>query len=181
MKNRSKAYLLVFSLLGVVVLGGVFAKSLEPESLEGPTAVTGGALVVTPDILVYSQGAEAIIVGTVKEIVDYPNQTYIPLLNAKIEVEEALRGDPAMTDVVVMIPAPTQNVLLEDTVTLAEGERVLLFLKTDASGNIVVIGHDAGKCLVDENDNVTGEPVFTMPLADLKAKIRDALEQSNTK
>lgn len=180
MKGRSKKYLLGISLLCVLVLGGLFAKTIEPKATDTPTSIGPlSSLVVTPDILTYSQGAAAIVIGTVKEVVDHPNQTGTPytqpILDAQVQVDEVLKGDPNMQSVPVMMIGTSENVQMEDNVTLKQGEHVLLFLGTDGEGNYVVFAEDAGKCLIDKDGNVTGAPVFTMPLAVLENKIREAL------
>lgn len=186
MKDRSKKYLLVFSLLGVVVLGGLFAKSITDESAslsdESTPFTFVSSSIVTPDVSVYSQASAAIIVGTVKGTTDHPNQTDTPytrtVLDAQIEVEEVLKGDPDMTNLNVMMMLPSENEWIEDNATLVPGERVLLFLAMDLDGNYRIFAGNAGKCLIDKEDNVINDwSVFTMPLADLKIKIHEALLQ----
>lgn len=181
MKNRNHISPLVFSLLGVLVLGGLFAASIEPESVEESASLDLiSSLVVAPDIGVYTEEASMIVVGEVSEVVERPNSTG-GVLDAKIDIEEILKGDPSMTDVTVMMIGSSENTWVEDGVILKQGEKVLLFLGTDGEGNYVVFAGDAGKCLIGKDGNIIGDPVFTMPLSDLKAKIRAALEQSNTK
>ncbi len=186
MKDRSKVYLLGFSLLGVLVLGGLFAKFIEPASIEEPSSFDlVSSLVVTPDISVYTKEAAMIVVGEVSEVVGHPNNTGIPfagsVLDAKIDIEEILKGDPSMTDVTVIMIGNSENTWIEDGVILKQGEKVLLFLGTNGEGDYVVFAGDAGKVVIDKDGNALGAPVFTMPLVDLKAKIRAALEQSNMK
>lgn len=180
MKDRNKKYLLAFSLLSVVILGGLFAKSFDDKST--PFTFVSSSI-VTPNVAVYSQASAAIIVGTVKELTDHPNLTDTPytrtVLDARIEVEEVLKGDPTMTSLDVMIMLPFENEWIEDNATLVPGEKVLLFLAVDTEGNYVIAAGDAGKCLIDEKGNVTNDwAVFTMPLAELKVQIRDSLAQS---
>lgn len=183
MKWRNKKYLLGFSF--VIVMGVLAGKSLIPYPSQVTPELSDSIdyLIVAPDIRVYTKESAAIVIGEVKEVVDRPNNTGTPftrsILDAKIDVSEVLKGDPKMSTVtVMMIGGQLENGdNVEDGVILKSGERVILFLGIDNSNNYVVFAGSAGKGLIDKNNNVTGYPVFTMPLAELKAKIQDALIQ----
>jgi len=158
----------------VLIFGSLFAKFFEPETIEGSDPIDlVSSLVVAPDISIYSGTAIIIIVGEVSEVIDRPNANNV--LDAKIKVDEVLKGDPDINSVTVMMIGTSKNEWIEDSVMLTQGEKVLLFLGTNGEGDYVVLGGAVGKALIDENNNVIGEPVFTMPLEELKAKIKDAL------
>lgn len=189
MKATTKKIFLSFTVLAALTTGGLFGRSFISWFIPttNPTnhiiSDSIDAVIITPDIKVYSEGSSAIIVGTVKEVVDHSNKTGIPstriVKDAHVDISEVLKGDPSMTTVsVYLLGGFTGSDAPEDEVLLQPGEKVLLFLGKDSEGNYVVAGQSAGKCLIDKDGNVTGAPVFTMPLALLETKIREALASS---
>lgn len=163
------------SLLFLVVLGSVFVRyrSSNPVGQQTISSMGVSSIAVKPDISVYTQAAVAVITGKVGDISNnYTN----------VDVKEVLKGDAGMTNMNVLVHRPADGELTsEDSAVLNPGENVLLFLCKNSSGDYVVCGEAAGKCLIDKDNNVIGDPAFTMPLAELEAKIRVNLSAPQTR
>lgn len=185
----NKKYLLSLSLLATVFVAVLIVKYddalTQPSSDESTeTSVTmlpPSNSIVIPDIKTYSDQAAAIVVGTVKEVVNDSNQK--GLVHSKVVVEEVLKGQNLPTVLGVDLQGGWSEgdlkvIFTDETANLVVGERVLLFLWKDPTGAYRIFAEDAGKCLIDKDGNVTGASVFTMPLALLETKIREALASS---
>ena len=179
MKIKNKKYLLGFSLLIFFAIGGFLEKPLMTWLY--PPIFSVHSIVITRDINVYTQSADAIVVGEVVEVSDpyFREGTQMIQRDVMVNVDEVLKGDEDMTDVTLIVEGGQigrKRVIMEDGVRLTEGEKVLLFLGTNSDDEYVVFAGPYGKYLIDENDEVSSIGDFVMALDDLKAEIADDLE-----
>ena len=169
--------------LSVVILSGIFVGKTfishpmtSNQSMSGamdsssstPVIDSMDSIIVAPDIKVYSETAEAIIVGTVEK-----NENN----NANISISEVLKGDSGMKSMNLFVP----NSQVEDAPIFVKGEYALFFICKNSAGEYLVCAGDAGKVLIDKDGNTKGAAAFTMTFAELKSKISDALKASIAK
>lgn len=129
-----------------------------------------GYSIVDRDIARYAQAAEMIVIGKVKSISDpYFRGNTTPLQDATLEVEEILKGDKSMKEIIVGRIAEEIEVSMEEqndlemlqnslkgkSGKLKEGERVLLFLARSPEDGYMIYGLDYGKFLVDDENRVS--------------------------
>lgn len=185
MKSLNKNYFWGLGLALCLVLGFFLGKSFFTPSgtyIEAPDAIY-----VARDITSYTNQADVIVVGTVREVNDpyITSATGITLLqDAQVDVLEVLKGDRNMKNVKVSRLADQiegfspENIsaLKGKTGLLKPGEKVLLFLGKDSAGDFVVFGGPYGKYLIDEINGVSGEGDFRMTLDHLKSQIQETLK-----
>lgn len=150
-----------------------------------------GVSVVDRDIESYSENAKIIVIGKVTEVGDpYFMGSITPLQDATLEIEEVLKGDNSMKEIIVgriaeqiEVSMEEQNNLekLQDSLKgkegiLKHGERVLLFLAESMEGGYMIYGLNWGKFLIDESNNVSSVGSFRMSLREFKKTIVDLLE-----
>lgn len=178
MKIKSKK-LLVLTMFACLVMGGLLVKPIH--SFIYPSVSFMHSVVIARDINLYIQSADAIVVGEVNEVSDpyFLQGTKMIQKDVIINVSEILKGDNDITDVSVVVQGGQigrKKIIVEDGVQLREGEHVLLFLGTNSENEYVVFAGPYGKYLIDENNTVTSIGDFAMDLDDLKAEIKDSLE-----
>lgn len=183
MKKIKHAYRLLFSLTLFLLAGILVGRSyvslsageqkstmLEPDSIQA----VGG-------IPMYTDRATMIIVGKVKTVVDHPNDTNIPytrsVLDAVVEVNSVLKGDPQIREVTVKMIGGQEGMVSsgEGFITLSPEENVLLFLVQDSDGDTVVLGDSYGKYSIDRSGKAIGADGLKLDLIELKNQIADAL------
>lgn len=190
MKVTNKKYLLGFSLLACLVMGGLLTKFIFGGFFQPATTYVDSVdhLYMGGGVSVYTQNADAIIIGEVKEVTD----PYLPKgggisvqQDGKVDIKEVLKGDIKMTTVTITeLADQVEGFTIDGGVPslkgrpglLRPGENVLLFLGTTNEGNYVVFAGPYGKYLIDQNNNVTSIGDFRMSLSDLKAQIQEALK-----
>ncbi|MEK9160064.1 MAG: hypothetical protein AAB383_05025 [Patescibacteria group bacterium] len=145
---------------------------LEVQDPNEMNVVSNGSVIGRDADGLYSEEANAIIIGTVESMGMDGGQPYT---DATITIEEVLKGDENLSTVSVEVRNPLSSLWVEDSASLFIGERVLLFLGTDANGDYVIFAGELGKYTIDENEEVTSIAEFKMPLADVKAKIEARL------
>jgi hypothetical protein len=188
MKFTNKKYILGLSFLACLILGVVFGKSIISQ-IYHPSVIymdIPSHLYIGGGIPVYAQEAPTIIIGEVKNIgepihIDNGTITQPTQQEINIDVTEVLKGDTSIKNISVFtnIEKTVDGVPVAE-VSFKQGEKVLLFLGEDFSGNYVTFAGPAGKYIIDNNDNVSsssGSDIFLkISLADAKTKISDAMK-----
>lgn len=143
--------------------------------------------------------SDTVVTGRVEKVESFWSADGETILTqARIAVDEAVKGDVSSREITVEYPGgEVDGIALEvsDTAPLVEGERVLLFLKASESGNISseslasnfkpvfnIAGRAQGKYTIDHN-GIASKSGFSLanghelvereiPLSELIAKIR---------
>lgn len=186
MKPRNKKLLLGIGILAclILVLGAMFWKRVVstfyiPFSNYGG----GGAAYIRGSIPIDSQESSLIIIGVVKDV-GVPISRGMPNLvdrqffqNINVDVNEVLKGGTSMKSVKVVTDVDqSPDGTFTPEVSFKPGEKVLLFLGEDSTGNYGVFVGAGGKFLIDENNEVSGMFVYKMPMSDMKAEVSDAMK-----
>ena len=177
---------LAASLLAIGTAGGLLgvAYAVQHEIEPSPTATTTLVMhqsVLARDITVYARAADAIVIGTVKDVHAPRFQPGVRFVerSAIVDVTEEIKGSFPDGTVTVALPGGTAQgltVLVEDSAELAAGERVLLFLGTNTANEYVIFAGPLGKYALDGRDIATSPGDFKMPLAELQSEIFEALD-----
>jgi hypothetical protein len=182
MKLTNKKFLLGFSLLACLILGVVFGKSFISQfyssvsNIESPSyAYVGGG------VPVYAQHAVTVIIGDVKDVkplYDKGNSGVISQQAVTIDVKEVLKGDANMKSLSMLVDAGpiAFGAPPESGVVFNQGEKVLLFLGKDGSGNYFLYAGPNGKYLIDQNDNAISFSGEKVSLAYARAQISYAVK-----
>lgn len=183
----NKKYIAI-SIFGCLILGIIIYKPIMSVFQHTETLIDApDAIYMARDITTYTQQSDLIIIGKVTEVNDpyVIGDTVTLQQDAQIDVQEVLKGDPAIKSVKVEGLAnqieggywPEKLATLKGTYgLLVSGEKVLLFVGKETSGRYVVFAGPLGKYLIDDNNNVSSTTDFKMSLQDLKVKIQDALK-----
>jgi hypothetical protein len=182
MKLTNKKFFLGFSLLACLMLGVVFGKSVISQFypsvsyMESPSYMYVGG-----GVPVYAQHAVTVIIGDVQEVQPLyykENSGVIAQQDVKIDVKEVLKGDINVKSLSLLVDGG-QTVYGEPTefgVSFKQGEKVLLFLGKDSSGNSFLYAGPNGKYLIDQNDNAISATGEKVSLADARAQISYAVK-----
>lgn len=183
-KISIKTAVLVGSLSLFFGFGIYFSKTLQP-GLSPKNIISTSSSIIGGGVPVYSKMADAIVIGVVDEVgkpywqeeAQDKNHDMIQR-DVTLHVEEVLKGND-MEGLTLVLQGGTiddTEVIAGDEAKLRKGERVLLFVGTNADEEYVVFAGAAGKYLIDADDNARNIDT-KMPLEDLKADISDALEE----
>ncbi len=130
------------------------------------TFTTVDSSVIGGGIPVYSQLANAIVIGTVQEV-SGGTAILIP--------DQVLKGDKGADSFEIQVPDLDSNIWIEDFASLEVGEKVLLFLGTDVNNNFVIFAGDYGKYTIDASNNVTCPDETVISLEEAIAQIEIAM------
>lgn len=180
MKFNNTKYVFVCSAIVSLALGILTEKLLFP--IWSPSFTHIHAVAIARDIAVYTQDADAIVIGEIQDKSDpYWNQDQsVPQRDVLLKVDEVLKGDPKMEDIFIVTQGGQldgKKVLVEDEAPLKIGEKVLLFLGMNDFGDYVVFAGSYGKYHIDSDNQVSSTGDFKMSLKDLKTNIMTELKK----
>jgi hypothetical protein len=185
MKNKTP--LLVLSTIACLGIGLTFGKYLDfKDSTNQIVRMPIDESVIARDINLYSKEAAAIVVGKVTKVgIPYLREDRGTTSQQEVEItaEEVLKGNIG-ANVKVLIEGGHSVVIEGDKKMIGSenngdlfslDEEVLIFIGTNGQNDYVVFAGEYGKYLIDDSGNVSSAGDFSMPLAELKAKIKEAL------
>lgn len=166
----------IVALLGVIAYALLSDEDTAPAAVPSPIATAGiseGAAGIMEELSLegLTSQADLIVVGTVTHFNSYwnPEHTHI-FTDVSLSVETTVKGVVGTEEVVVRLAGGQVEGITQwasDSPSLALGERVLLFLRSQEGGTFSVVGGFQGEYAV-EGEEVAGQG---KPLAQLISEI----------